>query len=102
MVSEMLKTKGWGRAVVCLLLVGLVSHLACFAAEAPVEATDKARIRQTVVNGFTHPGIAFNKETLEEVRALVLAKRDPWYSGFVRFASSPRSAKNVSSRNQSK
>ena len=86
----------------CVLFVGLVSHAATSGAEAPVEVTAKVRIHQTMVNGFVHPGISLTKEILEDARAQVLAKRDPWHSGFVKLASSPRSAKTVYSRNQSK
>src|SRR5437773_464575 len=90
--------KWWGWGVACVLLAGLVSH----AAESPVEMTDKVQIHETAANGFVHPGIGLTKEILVDVRAQVLAKWDPWYSGFLKFASSPRAAKNVSSRNQSK
>lgn len=91
--------KKWVWGVACVLVAGLATHAA---AQSPVEVTDKARIRKTEVNGFVHPGIGLNKEMLEEVRVQVLAKRDPWYSGFVKLASSPRSSKNVASANRSK
>jgi hypothetical protein len=93
------KWRGWRAA--CVLFVAGVSNAPGAGLESPVEVTDKARIHQTVVNGFTHPGISLNQEILENARAQVLAKRDPWYSGFVKLASSPRSSKTVSSRNQS-
>jgi hypothetical protein len=87
----------------CVLLAGLLSHLAIAAGDAPsVEVTDKVQIHKTEVNGFVHPGIGLTKEMLEDARAQVLAKREPWYSGFLKFAANPRSAKTVSSRNQSK
>ena len=73
----------WAGGVACVLVAGVVSHAA---AQSPAEATDKVRIRKTEVNGFVHPGIGLNKEMLEDARSQVLAKRDPWYSGFVRFA----------------
>ena len=91
-------TKPLRLAVACSFLACFMSH----AAEAPVEVTDKARIRKTTENGFTHPGIGLNQQILEDVRAQVLAKRDPWYSGFLKLASSPRSSKNVASANRSK
>ena len=99
-----MKKNRWGWIVACTLLAGLVSSSSAAAAgaESPVEVTDKVQIHKTTENGFTHPGISLNKEILENVRAQVLAKRDPWYSGFVKLASSPRSEKAVSSRNQSK
>ncbi len=64
--------------------------------------TDQIQIHETVVNGFVHPGIGLTKGMLEDARAQVLAKRDPWYSGFVKFAASSRSSKNVGIANQSK
>ena len=66
------------------------------------EVTDRVQIHETVENGFIHPGIALTKGMLEDARAQVLAKRDPWYSGFVKFAASSRSSKNVGCANQSK
>ncbi len=64
--------------------------------------TDQVQIHETVVNGFVHPGIGLTKGMLEDARAQLLAKRDPWYSGFVKFAASSRSSKNVGIANQSK
>ncbi len=93
------KRQTWAAA--CLLVAGLVSQ-ATAASGSPFEVTNKVQILQTEENGFVHPGIGLNKEMLEDVRAQVLAQRDPWYSGFVKLASSPRSSKNVFSRNQSK
>jgi hypothetical protein len=86
----------------CALVAGLVSHAVAADAPSSVEATDKAKIHKTEVNGFVHPGIGLTKEMLEDDRAQVLSKREPWYSGFQKFAANPRSAKTVSSRNQSK
>jgi len=81
----------------------LVAGLAPYAvAQSPVEVTTKASIQKTEVNGFVHPAIGLNKEILEDVRAQLVAKREPWYSGFVNLASSPRSAKTPSIANQSK
>lgn len=94
-----MKWLGWSAA--CVLFVGAASNAPGAGLESPVEVTDKVRIHKTVVNGFTHPGISLNEEILEDARAQVLAKRDPWYAGFVKLASSPRSSKTVSSRNQS-
>ena len=90
------------KRVVCAVLAALVSHAAGADSKSPVDVTDKVQIGETVVNGFVHPGIGLNKKMLEDVRAQVLAKREPWYSGFLKFASSPGSAKNVSIANQSK
>jgi hypothetical protein len=98
------KSVSWMRPLLaCALLAGLVPRPAVAADDAPaVEATDKAKIHKTEINGFVHPGIGLTKEMLEDDRAQVLAKREPWYSGFQKFAANPRSAKTVSSRNQSK
>jgi large repetitive protein len=102
MTSRIMKSNWWGWGAACVLVAGLVSHAAGAGSESPVGVTDHVQIHKTEVNGFVHPGIGLNKEMLEEVRAQVLAKREPWYSGFAKLASSPRSSKNVSSRNQSK
>lgn len=88
--------------LVCVLLAGFVSRSVAADSPSPVEATDKAQIHETSVNGFVHPGIGLTKEMLEDARAQVLAKREPWYSGFLKFAANPGAAKTVSSRNQSK
>src|SRR5690606_35457223 len=101
MISEVMKMKWCSIGTACLLLAGLASH-AAGEVESPVKATDKVRILKTELNGFVHPGIGLNQEILENARAQVLAKRDPWHAGFVRFSSSPRSSRNVSIANQSK
>jgi hypothetical protein len=81
----------------------MISHVAVAADETPVpQATDKVQIHKTMVNGFVHPGIGLTKEMLDDARAQVLARRDPWYSGFLKFAANPGCAKTVFSRNQSK
>lgn len=99
MTSGIMKKNLRGWAIASAVVASLAWQAA---AQSPVEVTDKVRIHQTMVNGFTHPGIGLNKEMLEDLRAQVLAKRDPWYSGFVKLASSPRSSKNVSSANRGK
>jgi hypothetical protein len=80
----------------------IVSHVAAAEASPTVEVTEKARIHERVVNGFVHPGIGLTKQMLEDARAQVLAKREPWYSGFLKFAATRGAAKTVSNRNQSK
>jgi hypothetical protein len=94
----------WTRLLLTsVLIAGFFSRGGVFAAAAPsVEVTDKAQIHKTEVNGFVHPGIGLTKEMLEDARSQVLAKREPWYSGFLKFAASPSAAKTVSNRNQSK
>ncbi|MEI8037969.1 MAG: hypothetical protein WCJ14_06225 [Verrucomicrobiota bacterium] len=83
-------------------LAGLAC-LACLAgisisqgADNPPEPSTKVEIRGGVVQGFTHPGIGLTREMLANARAQVLAKRDPWYSGFRKLAAHPGSAEVVS------
>jgi len=93
----------WGKiAAACGLYLSGIAATAAAANLEPPPVTGKVRIHQTVVLGFTHPGISLNQEILENARIQVMAKRAPWYSGFAKLASSPRSSKVVSSRNQSK
>ena len=97
-MSGMMRLRWRVLGAACLLVAMPPLH----AAEPAVGATGKVRILETKANGFVHPGIGLNKEILENARAQVLAKREPWYSGFVKLASSPRSSKNVASANRGK
>ena len=96
MGSTKSRSRVW--AVACFILVGLAAH----ADETGIGVTDKVRIHKTEINGFVHPGIGLNQQMLEDARDQVLAKQEPWHSGFVKLASSPRSSKNVASANRRK
>lgn len=99
----MIKTKlNFTRRSCWLVLIVLLIQTRVPAAEPAFKLSDTARIHQTVQNGFTHPGIGLNRVMLEDLRVQVMNKRDPWYSGFVRFASHPRSSRKISIANQSK
>lgn len=65
-------------------------------------ATNRIQINETITNGFRHPGIGLTKEMLDTARELVIAKREPWYTGFNRLAADSHAAKEISCRNQSK
>ncbi|MEI6492875.1 MAG: hypothetical protein WCO94_10035 [Verrucomicrobiota bacterium] len=66
------------------------------------DLSERVQIKGAVTGGFIHPGIGFTKEILENARRQVLAKRDPWYSGYKALAASPNSAKDAACRNESK
>jgi large repetitive protein len=101
MTMLVFKIKTSARALACTLFASF-SVQATAESSSEVEVTEKVQIRETVVNGFIHPGISLNKQMLEDLRAQVMAKREPWFTGFSRLASSSRSAKTISISNQDK
>jgi hypothetical protein len=66
------------------------------------EPRDSVRILDTVTDGFVHPGIGLTKDILENARKQILARKDPWYSGFIRLAGSPPASKTATCRNESR
>lgn len=85
-------------AVWCALLFSV--HFVSADSQIP-EPSDRVQINETVTNGFIHPGIGLTKAMLESARKQVLAKREPWYSGYQALATNPHSSKTASARNQS-
>jgi large repetitive protein len=65
------------------------------------EATDQVNIHKTVVNGFTHPGVGLTREILDHAREQVIAKKEPWYSGYKQLCSNRYSARETRARNES-
>lgn len=65
------------------------------------EPSEEVTIQQVVTDGFVHPGIGLTKDMLENARAQIMAKRDPWYSGYLHMAAHPNSAESISIRNRS-
>ena len=63
--------------------------------------TDKVSIRETMTNGFIHPGIGLTKELLENARAKAMESEEPWSSGYRNLALEPGSGRGVKARNQS-
>lgn len=64
------------------------------------EPSSKVRILPATTNGFIHPGIGLTKAILENARKQVIAKKEPWYSGYKTLAANPHSAKTVRCRNE--
>jgi hypothetical protein len=59
------------------------------AADAAPAGSDKVVITSvTSAEGFTHPGIGLTKEILENARAQVIAKQEPWYSYYMTMSQS--------------
>ncbi|MFP3126568.1 discoidin domain-containing protein [Ectobacillus funiculus] len=52
-------------------------------------------------SGFKHPGIGLTKDILENMRAQVLARKEPWYSYYVAMTQSSYAAKTITISNQS-
>lgn len=56
-------------------------------------------IEQTGSEGFTHPGVGLTKSILENARAQIQAKADPWYSYYQAMAADSMASKTVTSSN---
>jgi len=46
-------------------------------------------------NGFKHPGVGFTKDQLENMRAQVLAKKEPWNTHFNMMLGSTRASRTA-------
>ncbi|MFB5673434.1 discoidin domain-containing protein [Paenibacillus terreus] len=73
---------------------------ASVSAEEPPSATDTVEITETSSNGFLHPGIGVTKYILENMRAQIMAKQEPWYSYYKAMLVSSTASKTVTSSNQ--
>ncbi|WP_305755249.1 discoidin domain-containing protein [Paenibacillus zeirhizosphaerae] len=61
---------------------------------------DPVEITETSSNGFLHPGIGVTKDILENMRAQIMAKQEPWYSYYKAMLVSSTASKTVTSSNQ--
>ena len=61
-----------------------------------VSPVNQVQIYETITNGFTHPGVGLTKPVLENMRAQVLAQKEPWYTYFNQMLNSSTASKNVS------
>lgn len=52
-------------------------------------------------SGFKHPGIGLTKDILENIRAEILAQKEPWYSYYRSMILSSAASKNIKSSNES-
>ena len=66
-----------------------------------VSPVNQVQIYETITNGFTHPGVGLTKPVLENMRAQVLAQKEPWYSNYKAMLTSSAASKTVNSSNQS-
>ena len=73
---------------------------ALFPKEVPVP-TSRVNIRETVFNGFVHPGVGLTKEMLETARAQLLAGKEPWVSGYIQMTRHRYAGKGTRARNES-
>ncbi|MBV8781213.1 MAG: hypothetical protein JO353_07430, partial [Phycisphaerae bacterium] len=96
------------RALLTILLVATYAiaftNQCVGAADQQTEAAPRelVHINATVSNGFLHPGIGLTAPILENARKQVLARREPWYSGYQALAADPNSAKSITLANESR
>lgn len=88
-----------------ILLLLVLSVISCSfpvrAGGAVPPVTGKVMLNQTVTNGFIHPGIVLTKELLENARAMAMAGKEPWASGYRSLALERASGRDVKARNES-
>lgn len=77
-----------------------LSPYASVSAEELPAATNTVEIMETSSNGFLHPGIGVTKNILENMRAQIMAKQEPWYSYYKAMLVSSTASKTVTSSNQ--
>ncbi len=99
----------WRRLLALFVTVCMVATLAPVGAVSAEESADggtvstgyTVEINETITNGFTHPGVGLTKAILENMRAEVLAQKEPWYSYYKAMTVSSSASKTVTSSNQS-
>lgn len=84
--------------IICALLGGgLPTVPKAFANEVPA-ASDRVVITEvTGENGFTHPGIGLTKQVLDNMRAQILAGKDPWLTYYIWMSDSGYASKTFAS-----
>ena len=86
------------------LALGLLAGGAANAANAIqtlATASQPAITDTTDASGFKHPGVGLTREVLENMRAQVLAQKEPWNTHFNQMTLSAAASKTVTSSNQS-
>jgi hypothetical protein len=90
--------------VVSLSLIATIIPLSSGAAatELPPITDYQPSINEVIdASGFKHPGIGLTKDILENMRAQVLVKKEPWYSYYVAMTQSSYASKTIKINNQS-
>jgi hypothetical protein len=83
-----------------VMCIPWLSSSASVSAEELPAANDTVEITETSSNGFIHPGIGVTKDILENMRAQIIAKQEPWYSYYKAMFVSSTASKTVTSSNQ--
>ena len=87
-----------GKILKRFLAIGLVMT-AFLATPVSAEETYQVEILETNGNGFIHPGVGLTKAILENARAQIQAKQEPWYSYYQAMLVSNAASKTVVSSN---
>ncbi|MDQ0874542.1 hypothetical protein QFZ77_003201 [Paenibacillus sp. V4I3] len=95
----------WKRLLAVVAVVNMLATLmpisTAAAADETVSTGYQVEINETITSGFTHPGVGLTKATLENMRAEVLAQKEPWYSYYKAMTVSSTSSTTITSSNQS-
>ncbi|MFM9278720.1 discoidin domain-containing protein [Paenibacillus jiagnxiensis] len=93
-------TAGFIAFIFALMCIPWLSASALVSAEELPAVTDTVEITETSSNGFLHPGSGVTKDILENMRAQIMVKQEPWYSYYKAMLVSSTASKTVTSSNR--
>lgn len=89
--------RAWLKAMMCLIVA-----ISAEAADLPEITGFQPTIQEVIdSSGFIHPGVGLTKSVLENTRAQIIARQEPWYSYYKDMVQSAAAGRDVISSNAS-